>query len=120
MRPTGIVADLIVPDLDEARAFYRDFLGLSEETLGLDWVTRLTTPDGRARIQLLTRDATAPTDPVISVMVGDQVEEAYADAQRRGLEIVHPLTTEPWGVTRFFVRGPDGNVINIVSHRDNG
>lgn len=33
-------------------------------------------------------------------------------AQRRGYEIVHPLTTEPWGVRRFFVRAPDGNVMN--------
>jgi catechol 2,3-dioxygenase-like lactoylglutathione lyase family enzyme len=41
-----------------------------------------------------------------------------AEAQRRGYEIVHPLTVEPWGVTRFFVRDPDGNVINIVSHTD--
>jgi hypothetical protein len=31
---------------------------------------------------------------------------------------VHPLTTEPWGVRRFFVRAPDGNVINIAYHRD--
>ena len=43
---------------------------------------------------------------------------AYAEAQRRGFEIVHLLTEEPWGVRRFFVRAPDGNVINIVSHRD--
>jgi uncharacterized glyoxalase superfamily protein PhnB len=50
--------------------------------------------------------------------VGDDVDEAYAEAQRRGYEIVHPLTVEPWGVRRFFVRAPDGNVINIVSHTD--
>ena len=69
-------------------------------------------------MQLVSRDATAPIDSVISVHVGDEVEEAYAQAQRRGLEIVHPLTTEPWGVRRFFVRAPDGTVVNIVSHRD--
>jgi catechol 2,3-dioxygenase-like lactoylglutathione lyase family enzyme len=50
--------------------------------------------------------------------LGDDVEAAYEEAQRRGLEIVHPLTQEPWGVRRFFVRAPDGNVINIVSHKD--
>lgn len=43
---------------------------------------------------------------------------AYADAQRRGYEIIQPLTNEPWGVRRLLVRAPDGNVINIVSHRD--
>ena len=53
-----------------------------------------------------------------SIAVGDGIEEAYQEAQRRGFEIVHPLTTEPWGLRRFFVRAPDGNVFNIVSHRD--
>jgi len=54
---------------------------------------------------------------VLSVHVGDGVEDAYED-QRRAYEIVHPLTQEPWGVRRFFVRDPDGNVINVVSHSD--
>jgi hypothetical protein len=31
---------------------------------------------------------------------------------------VKPIATEPWGVRRFLVRAPDGNVINIVNHRD--
>lgn len=39
-------------------------------------------------------------------------------AQKLGYEIVHPISTESWGVRRFFVRAPDGNVINIVFHRD--
>ena len=34
----------------------------------------------------------------------------------QGYEIVHPLGTESWGVRRFFVRAPDGNVLNIVQH----
>ena len=72
----------------------------------------------RASVQLVTRDATSPQDSVISVHVGNDVDEAYAVAQRRGYEIVHPLTDDPCGVRRFLVRDPDGNVINIVSHRD--
>ena len=31
---------------------------------------------------------------------------------------MHPLTTEAWGVRRFFVRAPDGTLLNIVHHRD--
>lgn len=45
------------------------------------------------------------------------MDAAYEEAQRLGFDIVHPLTTEPWGVRRFFVRAPDGNVINIARHR---
>jgi catechol 2,3-dioxygenase-like lactoylglutathione lyase family enzyme len=118
MHPTGITANLSVPDLTEARDFYEDFLGLRVEGFNLGWVANLQSPDGRAVVQLVTRDATSPVDSVISVHVGDEVEAAYEEAQRRGLEIVHPLTEEPWGVRRFFVRAPDGNVINIVSHTD--
>ena len=46
------------------------------------------------------------------------VDEAYADALRRGYEIVHPLTTEEWGVHRFLVRAPDGTIVNVVGHAD--
>jgi uncharacterized glyoxalase superfamily protein PhnB len=54
---------------------------------------------------------------VISVCT-DDIDGAYAEAQELGYEIVHPLSTEVWGPRRFFVRAPDGNVINIVDHRD--
>ena len=118
MRVTGIVANLPVADIAAAREFYTDYLGLSTEGFNLGWVARYSSPDGAAVVQLVTGDATAPHDSVISVHVGAAVDEAYAEAQRRGYEIVHPLTEEPWGVRRFFVRDPDGNVINVVSHSD--
>jgi catechol 2,3-dioxygenase-like lactoylglutathione lyase family enzyme len=118
VQPTRVTANLSVPDIDEARDFYVDYLGLSVEELNMGWVARFQTPDGRAVVQLVTRDATAPQDSVISVAVGDGVEEAYEEAKRRGFEIVHPLTTEPWGMRRFFVRAPDGNLINVNGHGD--
>ena len=118
MRVSGIVANLPVADIAAARDFYTDYLGLSVEGFNLGWVANYRSPSGEATVQLVTRDATAPHDSVISVHVGSGVDEAYAEAQRRGYEIVHPLTDEAWGVRRFFVRAPDGNVINIVSHSD--
>ncbi|MCZ4553173.1 VOC family protein [Gordonia rubripertincta] len=118
MQPTGIVANLSVPNIPEAREFYTDFLGLGVEAFNLGWVAHFQSPDGRAAVQVVTRDATSPVDSVMSVHVGDGVDAAYEDAVRRGFEIVHPLTTEEWGVRRFLVRAPDGNVVNIVSHKD--
>jgi len=117
MRATRITANLRVPDVDAAKSFYTDYLGLSTEEFTLGWVARYTSPDTGANVQLVTRDATAPEDSVISVHT-DDVEGAYEEAQRLGFEIVRPITTEPWGVRRFLVRAPDGNVINIVRHRD--
>ncbi|MGH3959828.1 VOC family protein [Mycobacterium sp.] len=117
MRAIRITANLPVADIAAAKSFYTDYLGLRAEEFNLGWVARYTCPDTRANIQLVTRDATAPEDSAISIHT-DDVEGAYAEAQQLGYQIVHPLTTERWGVRRFFVRAPDGNIINIVSHRD--
>lgn len=117
MRVTQIIADLQVPDLKAAKGFYTDYLGLTVEEFNLGWVARYTSPETGSTLQLITSDATAPIDPVISVKV-DDVQAAHSQAQQRGYEIVHPLTTEEWGVTRFFVRAPDGNVLNVVQDHD--
>jgi catechol 2,3-dioxygenase-like lactoylglutathione lyase family enzyme len=104
-----------VNDLDAAKGFYTDFLGLRTEEFNLGWVARYTSPESGANVQLVTRDATSPADSVISVQTGD-VQAAYEEAKKLGYEIVHPLTTEAWGVRRFLVRAPDGNVVNVVGH----
>lgn len=116
MRVVEVIADLQVEDVGAARSFYTDFLGLREEEFNLGWVARYTSPDTGARVQLVSRDATAAENPVVSVLV-DDVDAAYAEAVERGYEVVLPLRDEEWGVRRFFVRAPDGNVVNVVRHR---
>ena len=115
MRSTRITANLPVDDIGKAKEFYAGFLGLTDEEFNLGWVARLTDQQTGAQVQLVTSDADAPEDSVISVHTPD-VEAAYEEAQRLGYEIVLSLRTEPWGVRRFFVRAPDGNLINIVQH----
>ena len=115
MRVTRVLADLRVADIPAARDFCTGFLGLGTEEFDLGWVARLTSPDTGAHVQLVSRDATAPEVPAVSVHA---VDAAYAEARERGYEVVHPLTTEAWGVRRFLVRAPDGTVVNVVQHRD--
>jgi len=117
MRANGIMANLRVADIEATKAFYTDFLGLSTEVFNMGWVARYASPETGARVQLVTRDATASEDSVVSVHT-DDVDAAWAQAQELGFEIVRPLTKESWGVRRFLVRAPDGNVVNIVDHRD--
>ncbi len=117
MRVTRIMANLPVADVEAAKSFYTDFLGLSTEEFNMGWVARYTHPQSGAHLKLVTHDATAPADSVISVQIPD-IESAYEEALKHGYEIVHPITTQPRGVRRFLVRAPDGNVINIVRHRD--
>jgi predicted enzyme related to lactoylglutathione lyase len=117
MRATRITANLHVADIDATKSFYTEYLSLSTEEFNMGWVARYASPDTGAHVQLVTRDATSPEDSVMSVHT-DDVDGAYEEALRLGYEIVHPITTEAWGVRRFLVRAPDGNVINIVRHRD--
>jgi catechol 2,3-dioxygenase-like lactoylglutathione lyase family enzyme len=116
MQVSGVVPNIPVDDIEAARGFYTEYLGLSVEGFNMGWVAHYQSPDGKAHVQLVTRDATAPEDSAISIHVGSGVEEAFEEAQRRGYEIVYPLTKEDWGLRRFFVRAPDGTVVNVTSH----
>jgi len=117
MHAKRIMPNLRVADIEAAKGFYTGYLGLSTEEFNLGWVARYTSPGSGANVQLVTGDITADEDSVISIHT-DDVEAAYAEAQELGYEIAKPLTTEAWGVRRFFVRAPDGNLINIVHHPD--
>jgi len=78
------------------------------------WIVTLGDDEGH-QLSLITRDATASVAPDVSVFV-DDARAALARVESAGLEIVHPLTDEPWGVTRFFYRGSDGRVVNVGMH----
>ena len=112
-----IVPNLKVRDAGVGHEFYVDFLGLAKE-FDLGWVASFRSPTNPSvQVSIVSGEPTAPEPSSLSVNVAD-VDAAYADAQRRGYEIVHPLTHEPWGVRRFFVRDPHGVVFNIVGHPD--
>jgi catechol 2,3-dioxygenase-like lactoylglutathione lyase family enzyme len=110
-----IVPDFQSPEPGAGREFYAEVLGL-EVVMDMGWIVTFADPGNpTAQISVMASDATAPVVPDASIEV-DDVDAAYAAAQRLGHEIVHPLTDEPWGVRRFFVRDPNGKVLNILSH----
>ncbi|TYK43022.1 VOC family protein [Actinomadura decatromicini] len=109
----------VMPDIrSEAMEESRDFYGLLgfEEVMNLGWVMTLASPSNpTAQVTFMTRDETAPVVPDMSVEVED-VDAIWALMQERGAEIVHPLQEEEWGVRRFFVRDPNGRVVNVLTH----
>ena len=110
-----IVPDFQSPEPAAGAEFYAEVLGL-EMVMDLGWVVTYAAPGNpTAQIIVMSEDAGAPVAPDASIEV-DDVDAAHAAALRRGCEIVHPLTDEPWGVRRFFVREPGGRVLNILSH----
>lgn len=115
---TRIVANLAVDDPAADAPFWTGLLGL-ETAMDMGWVVNhRSATTGAAQVQLISRDASAPVDSRVSVEVDDRatLEAVHARALAAGYEIVHPLTDEPWGVRRFFVRTPTGVVVNVLAH----
>ena len=89
-------------------------LGL-REVMNHGWIVTLADDELRHQVSLMTKDATAPVNPTVSIEV-DDVDAAYQAAVDAGLRIVHPLSDEEWGVRRSSSPTPSGNVVNVLSH----
>lgn len=110
-----IVPDIKSRDLDASRRFYVEVLGM-EVAMDMGFIVTLVSPGNpTAQVSLLRDDDSSSILPQISVEVAD-VDDVHSRAVSRGLRVVYPLTTEPWGVRRFFVTDPNGVVINVMSH----
>ncbi len=110
-----VVPNFQAQDPSASREFYTEVLGL-DVVMDLGWIVTFAAPDNSAaQISVISEDATASVHPDASIEV-DDVDAVHAGAVRLGCEILHPLTDEPWGVRRFFVREPSGKVLNILSH----
>jgi catechol 2,3-dioxygenase-like lactoylglutathione lyase family enzyme len=100
---------------DESRAFYNGVIGLGGGD-GLDWILFFGTDQREVQLSVMKLDIKANVHPDVSIEV-DDVDEVYDRAVTAGAEIVYPLTDEEWGLRRFFVRDPNGAVINVTEHR---
>jgi catechol 2,3-dioxygenase-like lactoylglutathione lyase family enzyme len=111
----------IVPNINSAnpsasRSFYEGVLGL-DTAMDMGWIITFASPTNpTAQVSVVASDSRNEPHADISVEVAD-VDACHAAAQRQGLSMVYPLTDEPWGVRRFFVRDPNGTIVNVVSHK---
>ncbi len=115
-----VVPHLQADDVEASRAFYTEFLGL-DVAMDLGWIVTLASPSNpTAQLNLYGEAApSASLQPQVSIEV-DDVDAVHAEAVTQGIDIVYPLTDEPWGVRRLFVRDPSGVVINLLSHKQGG
>ncbi|MFD6275299.1 VOC family protein [Streptomyces sp. NPDC060209] len=110
-----VMPDIRSEAMEESRDFY-ELLGF-EEVMNHGWVMTLASSSNpTAQVTFMSHDRSAPVVPDMSVEV-DDVDAAYAVMRESGADIVHPLQDEEWGVRRFFVRDPNGKVVNVLSHR---
>jgi predicted enzyme related to lactoylglutathione lyase len=111
-----IVPNINSADPSAAKPFYEGVLGL-ETAMDMGWIITFASPSNpMAQVSVVASDTRNEPHPDISVEVTD-VDACHAAAQLQGYSIVYPLTDEPWGVRRFFVRDPNGAIVNVVSHK---
>src|SRR5918992_3100802 len=103
-------------DVAASRDFYVGVLGM--RVAMEDPVLDLQSRDDPAAEVIIGAQEMQDPPPSFGVDVGEPaaVDVAHAEAVRRGLRVVYPLTDEPWGVRRFFVEDPGGTVVNVLAH----
>ncbi|MPZ62425.1 MAG: glyoxalase [Propionibacteriales bacterium] len=102
-------------DIAASREFYVEML---VEVTMEDPVLGLASPANPQAQVIIPPAGMEEPQPHFGVDVGDAaaVDAAHAEAVRRGLHVVYPLTDEPWGVRRFFVEDPGGTIVNVLAH----
>jgi catechol 2,3-dioxygenase-like lactoylglutathione lyase family enzyme len=115
-----IVPYLESADFDAIKAFYVDTLGLevAMEDPSMPGFLGLSSRENPSAQIIVSGQGVEQPLPAFGVDVGDAaaVEAAHEAALRDGREVVYPLTDEPWGIRRFFVRDPSGAVVNVLAH----
>ncbi len=112
-----IVPNLAARDPAGLARFYRSLLGLD---VAMDLGFIVTLAGGAQDTQLsLASEGGAGTDlPVLSIEV-DDLDAVLAQARALDCPPVHGPVDEDWGVRRFFLRDPEGNLVNILTHPEN-
>ena len=119
----GIFINRIVPnlfslDIEKSKQFYTDFLEM-ELVMDMGWIVTFasnTNPTSQLFVlQFDKKEKLDNTATFVSVEVSD-IDRLYERAKTQNREIVYPLTEEPWGVRRFFVKDPSGVTINLLTH----
>jgi catechol 2,3-dioxygenase-like lactoylglutathione lyase family enzyme len=116
MAVTRVVAYAGGNQLAASRDFYVEVLGM--QVAMDDPVLDLQSPDDPAAEIIIGAQEMQDAQPSFGVDVGEPaaVDAAHAEAVRRELRVVYPLTDEPWGVRRFFVEDPGGTIVNVLAH----
>jgi predicted enzyme related to lactoylglutathione lyase len=109
-----IKPNILSERFEDSRAFYNGVIGLAGGD-GLDWILFFGIDQREVQLSMMKLDIKAHVHPDVSIEV-DEVDAVYERARAAGAETVYPITDEEWGLRRFFVRDPNGAVINVTQH----
>ena len=112
---TRVVANIKTEQMDSARSFYGDVLGM-EVAMDHGWIITLVGQGLAApQISFASEGGSGTPVPDLSLEV-ENLDDTIRQIRGAGYDIEYGPVTEPWGVRRFFVRDPFGRLLNILSH----
>lgn len=114
---------IYVSDLNQARAFYKDFLGFAEpfsvhRQNGADWIGFIKMND-QQYVELFAETAGLAGQLNHIALYTDDAAGMRAYLASRGVAIVDELHQGRTGDMFFSVRDPDGNLMEIVQYQTN-
>jgi catechol 2,3-dioxygenase-like lactoylglutathione lyase family enzyme len=115
MEVKRIVSNTATSELDKAKTFYGDILGL-ELIMDHGWFQTYGS-DAKMTVQVSFGSEGGSGTPVpdLSIEV-DDLQIALARVKEAKIAVEYGPVSEPWGVRRFYVRDPFGKLINIMQH----
>lgn len=113
-----IVPNIYSNDVEKSKQFYVEFLELNL-VMNMGWILTFASKENpTAQISIFQNDKKEELDNTaifLSIEVSD-IDKLYERAKKQNWKIVYPITDEPWGVRRFFVKDPNGATINLLAH----
>lgn len=115
MKVKRIVVDIPTRNIDAAKQFYQDILGL-DLLMNHGWIATYGSDVQQSiQISFASEGGSGAAVPDLSIEV-DDINEALRRMKAANIAIEYGPVDEAWGVRRFFVRDPFNKLINILAH----
>ena len=128
----GVQPVLPVSDVNRAARWFRDILGFELDFIAGETPSYARVKKGDRRIggkegkgwgdpvyirlwQCNTRDAPRWRGEIV-IHVGNDIDGLHAAYVKRGVMVVEPPASQPWGLREFAIREPDGHVLRFCGY----
>ncbi|MEW7992080.1 MAG: VOC family protein [Candidatus Thiodiazotropha sp.] len=115
MKVKRIVSNIAASNPDDAKIIYETIFGL-DLVMDHGWIkTYSSCEEMTTQISVASEGGSGTAVPDLSIEV-DDLDAVLRKAIAENIQIEYGPASEPWGVRRFYLRDPFGNLINVLQH----
>jgi hypothetical protein len=115
---TRIIPEFRSNDLPATEDLYCNVIGLEVSMRAEPGFVMFGSPDVPAAQLIVNDNGHVGLPPGFAIDVGDpaRVDSIHAAVVERGLAVIEPVTTKPWGIRRFSFVDHNGERVTVVAH----